>query len=329
MSPKASGDRILGAVVATACVACCLPLVVAARSASSRRRSGGRRGGRDDRCGQATAATFRIGSPAGGRRYSHATTAVSAIATTASGHAGGSELTTTSPAAMTRSGNEPGNEDRARNPPVDDCREPDEQRNAGAKGDEHLAVERVTGMGDDLLDTNREPDDPEQHREMSEAVRVAHPDPDIPGRGVLELLLEPFLEPAEVGPPQQAGNQESQRGIGGQVEGPLVGRDGRACDDQRLAEGNDHEQRMSLGHVADVDVPRAPAGRLCREQVREDCQHPDQRSDRGICQRAHEDEREPDRRHAGPAPDPGCPRVVGPLHLDEDLEGRPRMRTTR
>ena len=30
MIPKASGDRMLGAVVASACVACCLPLVVAA-----------------------------------------------------------------------------------------------------------------------------------------------------------------------------------------------------------------------------------------------------------------------------------------------------------
>ena len=146
--------------------------------------------------------------------------------------------------------------------------------------------------------------------------------PTSPGARALELLLESFLEPAEVGPPQQAGNQKRQRRVGGQGGGPLVGRDGRACDDQRLADGNDHEQRMSLGHVADVDVPRAPAGRLGREQVRQDCQHPDQRSDRGICQRAHEDEREPDRRPTGPAPDPGCPKVVGSLHLDEDLEGQ-------
>ena len=177
-------------------------------------------------------------------------------------------------------------------------------------------------MRHDLLDAHREPDDPEQHREMPEAVRVTYPDPDIPGRGVLELLLESFLEPAEVRPPQEAGNQERKRGIGGQGDGPLVGRDGRACDDQRLAEGDDHEQRVSLGEVAHMDVPRAPAGRLGREQVRQDCQHPDQRSDRGICERAHEDEREPDRRHARPAPDPGCPKVVGSLHLDEDLEGQ-------
>ena len=95
---------------------------------------------------------------------------------------------------------------------------------------------------------------------MPKAVRVANPNADIPRRRALELLLESLLEPPEVGPPQEAGNQEGQRGIGYQGECSLVGRDGRACDDQRLADGNDHEQRMSLGHVAHVDVPRAPAG---------------------------------------------------------------------
>ena len=136
-------------------------------------------------------------------------------------------------------------------------------------------------MGHDLLDAYREPDDPEQHREVPEAVRIAHADPDIPRRGVLELLLESFLEPAEVRPPQEAGDQQRRGSVDGQLERPLVCRDRRACHDQRLAEGNDHEQRVSFGDVAHVDVPGAPAGRLCREQVRDDRQHPDEGSDRG------------------------------------------------
>jgi len=139
--------------------------------------------------------------------------------------------------------------------------------------------QRVAGMGDDLLDPDREADDPDEHRKVAETVDVAHRNTDLLWGHLVHPFLERFLEPAEVGPPQQAGNQQRLGRAGGQLDRSRVARHRGARDDQRFAERDDHEQGMPLRDVADVDVPRASACGLCRKQVREDGQQPDPRTD--------------------------------------------------
>ncbi len=145
--------------------------------------------------------------------------------------------------------------------------------------------ERQAGVGHHLLEGSGHRDDPGDDREMQERVAVA--DAVDAGRR-LDLLLQPPAEPAEVAPPQDA-HQRHAGSLGEEGgQGRLhVGR-GDPDGDQRLPEGDDHEQGVALGEVRHVDVPLHPPGEDTGAQVEEYGQTPQPDPGVGASHRPHD-----------------------------------------
>ena len=136
-------------------------------------------------------------------------------------------------------------------------------------------------------------------------------------------MLEGLLQPAEVGPPQEARHDHRQDRDAGERGGALLGSHRRASHDERLADGDDDEQPVPLGQVSGMEVPvLRPPGDLGRHDVRHDRQRPERDPKRRVGNGAGEDQDQPDARQAGP-----CPRAPGigvrALHVEAQLQHQP------
>ena len=167
-------------------------------------------------------------------------------------------------------------------------------------------------MADRLLQAGGDGDDAEQDA----VVPVAEPDQReigaVLGRGVLEGGFDLVLV-AEVGPPQRCAQAQREEGRDDQ---PAVDRQAGgagADDDDRLAEGDDHDQAVTLDEVRDADdeaLDRRHPGREPEHRRADRPQHPlriaaegaaDQDEDRGEDVEGSDPEYSPDLRDRGAA----------------------------
>lgn len=146
-------------------------------------------------------------------------------------------------------------------------------------------------MGRDLLDGDGEPHDAGDQREVGQAERVACEQTFAVGRRGHVAMLGGILQPPEIGPPKQGGDNDRCSGSRREGAGPLIVGHRGPGDDQRFAARDDHEQTVPLGQVRRVQIPgRVPSGDGGHDEVGEDRQEPDPRPHGRIDDRASDDE---------------------------------------
>ena len=162
---------------------------------------------------------------------------------------------------------------------------------------------------------------PNSDREVPEAVDVADPDAEGAWRRARELLLESLLQPTEVRPPEETGDQQGARGVTASAtvrSSAATAVAATISDSPRAMITNSPCRSAKWTGGCPTSDPLAAcvatrSVRIASSQMN--------RSDRRISSRAGEDEREPDP-EGQTHPNPSRPKIRGSITFDEELEGQ-------
>ncbi len=173
-------------------------------------------------------------------------------------------------------------------------------------------------VADDVLGHHHVRDDAGDDREVAQRHQIASQDAAARAAGVAQRVLGDLGDVREVRPPQHA--RADHRDPGAQhrraIEPELGG--GGADRDQRLAERDDHEQRVALGEVAGVERPLAAGAAERGPDVERDRDRVGDRAGVAVEQAADQHRGRRQRRHRRVrherAPALGVAHRLGPLH---------------
>ena len=145
--------------------------------------------------------------------------------------------------------------DRAHDPVAREQEADEEDRDAEPECRAAGARERVLRVGQHLLRADREEHDAEHDRVVADREHVPREWAALARCGLLERALDGARDEPEVGEPQRRDAGEGDRD--GECEHRVAreGSDARTDGDNRLAQRDDHDQRIALGEVRRRDTP--------------------------------------------------------------------------
>src|ERR671918_1239673 len=154
----------------------------------------------------------------------------------------------------------------------------EEEREAQCERGPSALGQGLAGRTQRLLRGDREEDDPEHDRVVEEGVHVARE----PGALLLARTVHRSVDgelcEVEVGPPRgrSAGERDRDRECEQRIAVEL--HRGEPDRDDRLAEGDDHDQRVPLGEVRGENAEARAPGELCSQDVDRERRRPERRS---------------------------------------------------
>ena len=149
------------------------------------------------------------------------------------------------------------------------------EREAAGQANCRNDLERLVDVGERRLHAEREQDDPGDHRQVEVRVQVARQHRSLFARRVGQPGLVDVDGPVEVRPPEGGGDDDSEdrgRDPGG-VEWQAFRAD--PDGDDRLSDGDDHDQPVALHEVLRRDPPATHAGHDEPQVVDRQCGGPD------------------------------------------------------
>ena len=193
------------------------------------------------------------------------------------------------------------------------------QRQTSAEADRRDDPQRLVDMAEGLLHAEREEDDAEDHRHVEVRVQVEREPRAIGTVRVGDPGLRHVDDPVEVRPPQ--GRSDDHPEHGGRDPGRIQRQPGRADADRddRLSEGDDDDQPVTLDEVRRRETPAPPAADERTEVVDRQGGDPQPDLHRPINEAGDQQQRRPDD-GAGREPEDGGEqlRIVATGDREED-----------